>query len=567
MSTSKSNSGKSVETSKGIVSVALSKVVTSNFNPRKTINESELRELADSIKQVGVLQPVLVRPKGKKLEIVCGERRYRASVLAGTGTIPAIVRELSDDEALEVAIIENLQRQSVSPIEEATAYKRLADTGRYDVISLAVRFGKSETYIRNRMRLNDLTDDILNLIGENVISVSVALELCKYSRETQTVIYEKHLQNNPNSLYNDWRNLTGKEFIKRLENNYSTDLSRYRFDKSECAGCPFNTNCYTLFPEENKEGKCLNFNCLTERNKQFLVETCKNIIAEHPDMDICKPTYNGGNEDVYADLSGQGFTIDETSVRTFPEAPETPDRENFEDEADFEEAKEYFYSEMAEYQSDMENIEQLFTEGKAKRIVTIRDNAPAIGYVFLNPTGETTNRIKETATPVEKLEKQNKRNREIAVEKIVDDTRKLIRETEIPQSDFTDFEDNLLYFVMLGDLNREHFSLFTDNPQNKWHLTDEDKIKIINNLTEKQKTVIRRDYLVKHLSDTFGMAKKSYLMLEFAKLHFPEEVAEFENRHNEVYQKRHARITERLEALSRVRGEQEAQEFEIEKVA
>jgi ParB family chromosome partitioning protein len=545
------------ETLTGIITVALSKIVTSGFNPRKSLNEDELQELADSIKQVGVLQPILVRPKGRMFEIVCGERRYRASELAKTKTIPAIVRTMTDDEALEAAITENLIRVDITPIEEATAYKRLADTGRYDVNSLAVRFGKSETYIRNRMRLNDLTDGLLNLVGENVLSVSVALELCKYGRETQTVIFEKHLQDNPNSLYNDWRNLTSKEFIKRLENNYCADLNRYHFDKTECAGCPFNSNCHTLFPEENKEGKCLNFNCLTERNRLYLVETCKNIISEHPGMYICKPNYNGGNEDVYADLSGQGFTIDETSVRTFPEAPEAPQKEDFEDEAGFEEAKEDFYSEMAEYRADMENIEQLFTEGKAKRIVTIRDNAPEIGYALLNPTGGTANRIEETATPAEKLEKQDKRNREIAVEKIVDDTRKLIRETEIPQSDFNGFEDNLLYFVMLDDLNREHFNLFTDNPQNKWHLTDEDKIKVINNLTEEQKTVIRRDFLVKHLSDTFGIAKKSYLMLEFARLHFPETLAETENRHNEIYQKRHARIEEKLQALQAKTGNAE----------
>jgi ParB family chromosome partitioning protein len=554
------------ETVTGIITVSLSKIVTSGFNPRKSLNEDELQELADSIGQVGVLQPVLVRPKGKMFEIVCGERRYKASLLAKTKTIPAIVRTMTDDEALEFAITENLQRKDISPIEEAVAYKKLADTGRYDVNSLAVRFGKSETYIRNRMRLNELTDDLLNLVNDNVISVSVALELCKYGRETQTVIYEKHLQDNPHSLYNDWRNLTSKEFIKRLESSYCTELSRYCFDKSECNKCPFNSNCYTLFPEENKEGKCLNFNCLTERNKLYLVETCKNIIAEHPGMDICKPSYNSGYEDVYADLSEQGFSIDETSVRNFPDVPETPDREEFEDDAEYEEAKNDYYSEMAEYQSDMKNIEQLFTEGRAKRTVSIRDNAPAIGYVYLTVNGETTSKAEKTATPAEKLEKQDRRNREIAVEKIVDDTRKLIRETEIPQSDFSNFEDNLLYFVMLDDLKREHFNLFTVNPQNRWHLTDEDKITIINNLTEDQKTIIRRDYLVKHLSDTSGIAKKSYLMLEFARLHFPEALAETENRYDEVYQKRHERITERLEALNKTEI-QEEQKMQVQEVA
>jgi ParB family chromosome partitioning protein len=172
----------SMET-KGIVSIELSKIVTGDFNPRKSFNENELTELAESIKQVGILQPVLVRPKGRKFEIVCGERRFRASILADTKTIPAIVRKMSDDEALEAAITENLCRVDVSPIEEATAYKRLADTGRYSVESLAVRFGKSDTYIRNRMRLNELTDEILDLVNSDGISMTVALELCKYSAD------------------------------------------------------------------------------------------------------------------------------------------------------------------------------------------------------------------------------------------------------------------------------------------------------------------------------------------------------------------------------------------------
>jgi ParB family chromosome partitioning protein len=192
----KVNSTESMGT-KGIVSIALSKIVTGDFNPRKSVNESELTELAESIKQVGILQPVLVRPKGKKFEIVCGERRFRASVLADTKTIPAIVRKMSDDEALEFSIIENLQRKEVSPIEEAAAYKRLADTGRYSVESLAVRFGKSDTYIRNRMRLNELTDGILDLVNGDGISMTVALELCKYSADVQSDIYEKHLSGKP----------------------------------------------------------------------------------------------------------------------------------------------------------------------------------------------------------------------------------------------------------------------------------------------------------------------------------------------------------------------------------
>jgi ParB/RepB/Spo0J family partition protein len=250
----------------GIVILELSQITVSGNNMRKSGNDVELQELADSIRQTGVLQPVLVRPKGKQYEIVCGERRFRASVLAKTGTIPAIIRRLSDDEALETCLIENLQRKDVSPIEEATAYKRLTDTGRYDVASLAVRFGKSETYIRNRMKLNDLTDDLLNLVNEDALSISAALELCKYSVDIQSDIYEKHLTAT-SDCRNDWRSLGNREFITRLETTYCSDLSRYGFDKSECTKCSFNTNCYTLFVEN--EGRCNNLKCLTEKNEKY----------------------------------------------------------------------------------------------------------------------------------------------------------------------------------------------------------------------------------------------------------------------------------------------------------
>jgi ParB family chromosome partitioning protein len=187
-------------------------------------------------------------------------------------------------------------------------------------------------------------------------------------------------------------------------------------------------------------------------------------------------------------------------------------------------------------------------------VVTVSANEVITGYVLL-PEEETQASAGE-ADAVRKLEKQDTRNREIAVENIVDDTRKYIRETELPQSDFTEFEDRLLYFAMLEDLKREHFALFTEDID-KWHLSDEEKITIINNLTEEQKTVIRRDFLIKHLSDAFGVSKKSYLMLEFARLHFPEVLTETEARYNEVYIKRHERIAERLEALNKAQNGQQ----------
>jgi hypothetical protein len=123
-------------------------------------------------------------------------------------------------------------------------------------------------------------------------------------------------------------------------------------------------------------------------------------------------------------------------------------------------------------------VEQLFLDGKAQPVVTVSANEVITGYVLL-PENEMQAPAGE-ADAVLKLEKQDTRNREIAVENIVDDTRKHIRETEMPQSDFTEFEDKLLYFVMLEDLKREHFALFTESPDG-WYLSEEEKIAIINN--------------------------------------------------------------------------------------
>ena len=136
---------------KNIVSVVLADIQPSNYNPRKNFDVASLAELAESIRQQGVLQPIGVRPIAEnRFEIIFGERRYRASLMAGLEEIPAIVLNVSDETAEEMAVTENLQRKDVTPIEEANAYQRLIESGRHDIQSLAMQFGKNETYIRTR---------------------------------------------------------------------------------------------------------------------------------------------------------------------------------------------------------------------------------------------------------------------------------------------------------------------------------------------------------------------------------------------------------------------------------
>ena len=150
---------------RNITLVSVANIQPSNYNPRKRFDETGLDELAESIKQQGVLQPITVRPIADtdRYEIVFGERRYRASVIAGLEEVPAIISELSDEEAQEMAVTENLQRKDVTPTEEANAYKQLIDSGRHTVETLSVLFGKSENYIRTRLNFSTLIPELAEL--------------------------------------------------------------------------------------------------------------------------------------------------------------------------------------------------------------------------------------------------------------------------------------------------------------------------------------------------------------------------------------------------------------------
>lgn len=155
-------------------SLPIASIVTNPDQPRKSFNETQLSELSDSIKQNGVLQPILVRKKGDKYEIVAGERRYQASKLAGLKEIPAIVREIDDAEVFQLALIENLQRSDLTPIEEARGYRQLLDTKGLTQEGLAKILSKSRSAIANTLRLMDLPQEVQDLMEEGQITAGHA---------------------------------------------------------------------------------------------------------------------------------------------------------------------------------------------------------------------------------------------------------------------------------------------------------------------------------------------------------------------------------------------------------
>lgn len=155
---------------KAEVFVKLSQVEPNKSQPRKNFNKDSLIELSESIKQFGIIQPLIVQKKEDYYEIIAGERRWRAAKLAGLKEIPVIIREYSDEERMEIALIENLQREDLNPVEEALAYKSLIKEYNLKQDEIAEKVSKSRTAVTNSMRLLNLPEEVQNMIVDEMIS-------------------------------------------------------------------------------------------------------------------------------------------------------------------------------------------------------------------------------------------------------------------------------------------------------------------------------------------------------------------------------------------------------------
>lgn len=175
--------------------IKISDIVPCSFQPRTEFDRDALESLAQSIKEKGVLQPLLVRKKDDKYEIIAGERRWRAAQLAGLEKVPAIVKNLSDSETLEIALIENLQRENLSAIEEAEGLNRLMSEYEYTQEIIGKVIGKSRSYIANTLRLLSLPEEIKQLVKENKLSAGHARALigCENSVELANKIVKEGL--------------------------------------------------------------------------------------------------------------------------------------------------------------------------------------------------------------------------------------------------------------------------------------------------------------------------------------------------------------------------------------
>ena len=382
-------------------------------NHRKTFNNASLQELAESIREVGILQAIAVRPHtAGGYEIIYGERRYRASLLAGAKTIKAtIYNNITDDEAEDMSLSENLQREQVRPTEEAKAFKRLLEKGRYDMYSLVSRFGRSEKYIYTRLKLNELYAPIGELLDNETITISVAEEISTYEANIQKDVYENHLKSDNKD---DWSGYTLNLFKKYFEKYYTTDLEQYKFDKTECKACVHNAANYNLFAEHNGCGHCTNRKCLETKNAAHVAKETEKLLKSDPKLVVARPYYGSRNDMALQKLDKKGHEIKEldynVSAREFPKAPEAPKKEQFPQAKEYEQAVQTFERRNEEYARKVEELDRMKEEGRIKTYVKVGQTEPELCYVEINR--------KETApVTIGTLQERDKRFKQLSFKK------------------------------------------------------------------------------------------------------------------------------------------------------
>jgi ParB family chromosome partitioning protein len=178
----------------GVRLIPVSRIAPNPNQPRKTFEEQGLDELSRSIKEHGMIQPVVVRSSGDSFELIVGERRYRAAKQAGLEEIPAVVKESTEELALELALIENIQREDLNPIEEAGAYRMILEKELITQAELSKRVSKSRSYIANMIRLLDLPDDLQEHVSRGTISVGQAKAVAVLPREKQKELVKRILE-------------------------------------------------------------------------------------------------------------------------------------------------------------------------------------------------------------------------------------------------------------------------------------------------------------------------------------------------------------------------------------
>lgn len=404
--------------------------------PRKHYDDETLKELAASIKSNRVYEPILVRPKGKGYMIVFGERRFRASKLAGKETIPCMIRDMTDEETLEAQLVENMHRVDPHPMDEAVAFHRFVTMKKLTVEELCARIGKKEFYVRQRLRLNDLTLEWQTVFFRNIILVSDALKIAQLPRDTQEAFYENNIDEHelPKASYK--LTFTSQDFDR-----YKGELQKATFDLADknlipdagaCTTCVFNTAYQSLFPGDVNSPRCTRISCFTNKTKLSFKYTMA-IVKQDPTVVFVNES--GAGSKVAKELEKENLPVLMYNDYMSIEAPDKPDWEEFKEEnedlLDQNEMAAHFSKALSDYDQQAKEYQQKIDSGNfVKAFVVDGEDAGKIKYIKLIKKkgiaalveGTSTQAIPDDAVDakaeIERLQDNEKRAKQLDLVKV-----------------------------------------------------------------------------------------------------------------------------------------------------
>jgi len=544
------------------------------MQPRKTFNEMLLRQLSESIKQYGVLQPITVRKSGKEYVIVMGERRYRASKLAGKKTIPSIVQTYKNNDVLEIQIIENLQRQDVEPTEEAEAIAYLSE--KYASAEIAKRLGRTDNFIRQRLKLAGLIEGFKQFVRNGEMTISMGVGVALFAPEEQQMMLE--------TMGNDFN----AHQINRMIKDQTYDLEKVSFDVADkklvpkagsCVECPFNAaNQGNLFGE----GKmvCTKSACFeTKKSKSFLLlieKSKKENILLIPEIKKYWADVDN-NQLVISQLEKHGmkvYLLDDVEIIENPIEPtiEAIQKEYQHYNYSEDELKSEFDEAIKEYKQEQEAYNSAKSNGFVNGIVfhssTYKHKEVFIKIIEKSQNESTThstplaNRKMADCSPEEQIVKINEREirkKQIENNKQFEEVVQMIRETKYIDTKKTLSTDEMVAFsISLFENNvdymsqRKYFSKFLGDSSKMT------RVEMVENFKKKFKKEIFHKLIRYMLTKQVHFGESNHVnnltnisFYSAMQGYYKSKIAGIEKEYAEKRDKREARLKERITVLEK----------------
>ena len=557
-----------------IQNLSIGKIKPDPEQPRKTFNEDVLKQLSESIEKHGVLQPITVRQLNGHYIIVMGERRYRASKLAGKKTVPCIVRTYENNDVLEVQIIENLQRQDVEPTEEAEAIAYLSE--KYAPTEIAKRLGRTDNFIRQRLKLAGLIDGFKHFVRNGEMTISLGVGVALFEPEEQQMMLET----------------MGEDFnahqINRMIKDQTYDLEKASFDVTDkklvpkvgsCVECPFNAaNQGNLFGE----GKmvCTKSACFeTKKSKSFLnlIEKSKkeNILLipeirqywaddESNQLIISQLEKNGLKVYLLDDVEIIENPIEPT-IETIQEEYQHFDYSEDELKAELDEAMQNHNEALEEYNSAKENG---FVNGILFHPETYRNKEVFIKIVEKSKDESTdysaplANRKMADCTPEEQIVKINEREirkKQIENNKQFEEVVQMIRETKYIDTKKTLSTDEMVAFsISLFENNVDYMSQQKYFSKFLGYTSKMIKVEMVENFKKKFKKEIFHKLIRYILTKQVHFGESNHVnnltnisFYNAMQGYYKSKIAGIENEYAEKRGKREERLKERITVLEK----------------